>query len=262
MDDTPNQNTNYRGCPQHPQTSCNSTDMFMNYMDYTDCVSMFTNGQKEASYSTFEELDNRASFIEYQNNKARKFIASIYFIVNDKTNEDPLSCGYRDEPKFGIIDLNNGFDSDYEIIPCIQYTKNGNVDPIIDIEVVDDGDCTDPFTNYFVNTNLNYDRWFGNMTTNICYTKGEKTTECKDKIINIGFFESRQQVTDSNVHIYDGKKCKKWTLVLFDINRGIEDKCLYLGYQTGHDLKQPGYCDPLQGIYQIIEHKTNRYDYK
>lgn len=46
--DTPNQNTDYGGCPTHPQTSCNSTDMFMNFMDYVDdaCMSMFTQGQK------------------------------------------------------------------------------------------------------------------------------------------------------------------------------------------------------------------------
>lgn len=47
--DTPMQDTNYKGqCPNHPQVSCGSEDMFMNYMDYSDdnCLAMFTNGQK------------------------------------------------------------------------------------------------------------------------------------------------------------------------------------------------------------------------
>jgi len=49
VDDTPMQEKSYRGqCPSHPQVSCGSADMFMNYMDYTDdnCLAMFTQGQK------------------------------------------------------------------------------------------------------------------------------------------------------------------------------------------------------------------------
>ncbi len=49
VDDTPMQDTDYRTeCPSHPQVSCGSEDMFMNYMDYTDdnCMAMFTKGQK------------------------------------------------------------------------------------------------------------------------------------------------------------------------------------------------------------------------
>lgn len=46
--DTPNQGDNYYGCPSHPQYSCGSEDMFMNYMDYVDdaCANTFTLGQK------------------------------------------------------------------------------------------------------------------------------------------------------------------------------------------------------------------------
>ena len=49
VDDTPMQDKNYRDqCPSHPQVSCGSEDMFMNYMDYTNdnCMAMFTKGQK------------------------------------------------------------------------------------------------------------------------------------------------------------------------------------------------------------------------
>lgn len=46
--DTPNQADAYYECPTHPQTSCNSQDMFMNYMDYVNdaCMNTFTQGQK------------------------------------------------------------------------------------------------------------------------------------------------------------------------------------------------------------------------
>lgn len=47
--DTPVQSKSYLGeCPTHPQITCGSADMFMNFMNYTDdaCMAMFTNGQK------------------------------------------------------------------------------------------------------------------------------------------------------------------------------------------------------------------------
>ncbi len=49
IDDTPRQFDRYRGCPDFPQLSCGSSDMFMNFMDLTDdaCMNLFTEGQKE-----------------------------------------------------------------------------------------------------------------------------------------------------------------------------------------------------------------------
>ena len=47
--DTPMTNTTYLGeCPNGTQNSCNSSDMFMNFMYYTDdgCMAMFSEGQK------------------------------------------------------------------------------------------------------------------------------------------------------------------------------------------------------------------------
>lgn len=46
--DTPIQNSNNFGCPNHPSPSCsNGGDMFMNYMDYVNdnCMNAFTTGQ-------------------------------------------------------------------------------------------------------------------------------------------------------------------------------------------------------------------------
>ena len=49
--DTPNANDSYGGCPSIGAASCGSTDMHMNYMDYTNdaCMYMFTLGQMTRS---------------------------------------------------------------------------------------------------------------------------------------------------------------------------------------------------------------------
>ncbi|TVQ92850.1 MAG: T9SS C-terminal target domain-containing protein [Bacteroidetes bacterium] len=52
--DTPTQETAYYHCPSFPQVSCDSEDMFMNYMDYTDdrCMNLFTIGQANRMQAT------------------------------------------------------------------------------------------------------------------------------------------------------------------------------------------------------------------
>jgi hypothetical protein len=66
IDDTPDQKDKYFGCPNHPQTSCGSQDMFNNYMDYTDdnCRNMFTVDQADRMYGvlTTNGQGNRGSF--------------------------------------------------------------------------------------------------------------------------------------------------------------------------------------------------------
>lgn len=54
--DTPNQADENYGCPSYPNPSCsNTSDMYMNYMDYTDdvCMFMFTAGQAAVSNALF-----------------------------------------------------------------------------------------------------------------------------------------------------------------------------------------------------------------
>ncbi len=48
VSDTPLQRGPYYGCPNHPVVSCDSEDLFMNFMNYVDddCMYMFTVGQK------------------------------------------------------------------------------------------------------------------------------------------------------------------------------------------------------------------------
>ena len=53
--DTPNQEGSNFQCPAYPSPSCgNSSDMFMNFMDYTydQCMNMFTTGQKTRMQNT------------------------------------------------------------------------------------------------------------------------------------------------------------------------------------------------------------------
>ncbi len=54
--DTPNAGCPHWGCPPAGTKTCNSLDMYMNYMDYTDnnCMVMFTKGQKARSRATFQ----------------------------------------------------------------------------------------------------------------------------------------------------------------------------------------------------------------
>lgn len=49
VDDTPNQSRSYGGCPTIGASSCGSTDMHMNFMDYTNdaCMYMFSAGQTD-----------------------------------------------------------------------------------------------------------------------------------------------------------------------------------------------------------------------
>ena len=64
--DTPTQEWFTQGCPQHPQSSCGSHDMFMNYMDYTNdaCMNIFTQGQTDRMRALFAPGGVRESFRE------------------------------------------------------------------------------------------------------------------------------------------------------------------------------------------------------
>jgi hypothetical protein len=64
--DTPTQQTSNGGCPAFPKPSCgNTSDMWMNYMDYTDdrCMYMFSLGQKDRMRATFEPGGGRSGFV-------------------------------------------------------------------------------------------------------------------------------------------------------------------------------------------------------
>ena len=64
--DTPNQGAENYGCPTYPHASCsNTSDMFMNYMDYVDdaCMNMFSVGQGTRMSALFASGGARASLL-------------------------------------------------------------------------------------------------------------------------------------------------------------------------------------------------------
>jgi hypothetical protein len=63
-DDTPNQSAQNYGCPSFPHPSCsNTSDMFMNYLDYTrdSCMNIFTHCQKNRMWASLNST--RASIL-------------------------------------------------------------------------------------------------------------------------------------------------------------------------------------------------------
>lgn len=67
ISDTPPQASSYSGCPTYPKaSSCNSRDMFMNFMDYVDdnCMRLFTKDQKAWMVMTLEM--ERSGLLNYE----------------------------------------------------------------------------------------------------------------------------------------------------------------------------------------------------
>ncbi len=64
--DTPSSDGANYGCPSYPTVNCKSTDMTMNYMDYTDdgCMYMFTDGQRNRMRAIFASGGARESIIK------------------------------------------------------------------------------------------------------------------------------------------------------------------------------------------------------
>ncbi len=64
--DTPSSDGPNYGCPSFPTTNCRSTDMTMNYMDYTNdnCMYMFSEGQKSRLRTVFASGGPRETMLQ------------------------------------------------------------------------------------------------------------------------------------------------------------------------------------------------------
>ena len=65
-EDTPNQNTLYGGqCPSSSRISCDNSDMYSNYLNYTDdaCMNIFSEDQKERMRIVLENSPRRTSLL-------------------------------------------------------------------------------------------------------------------------------------------------------------------------------------------------------
>lgn len=90
VSDTPNQETAYYHCPGFPQSSCDSEDMFMNYMDYTDdrCMNLFTAGQSHRMHATLNGF--RAPIKNSDALVAPELTNLVCDTLNKELKSDPL----------------------------------------------------------------------------------------------------------------------------------------------------------------------------
>ncbi|MEL6863219.1 MAG: M43 family zinc metalloprotease [Bacteroidota bacterium] len=95
--DTPLQDRPYQGCPSYPAISCGSSDMFMNYMDYTDdaCMSMFTIGQKERMRAML--LTSRSGLLESSLCSQSPINPTFEFTVYPNPASDCVHIRYNSE---------------------------------------------------------------------------------------------------------------------------------------------------------------------
>lgn len=87
VEDTPDQaNPNYM-CPTHPQFSCGSNDMFMNYMDYVydNCMVMFSQGQADRMNAVL--YTTRASIVSSQGDIPPSAVASGDLFLRDSDKD-------------------------------------------------------------------------------------------------------------------------------------------------------------------------------
>ena len=66
VDDTPTSEEAYYEIPVHPQVSCGSVDMFMNYMEYVNdsVMVMFSQGQVERMHLALNYYYNRKTLLD------------------------------------------------------------------------------------------------------------------------------------------------------------------------------------------------------
>lgn len=109
VEDTPPQRSDYHGCPSHPQTSCETVDMFQNYMDYTNdaCMNLFTVGQVARMQTVLEFAPRRASLINSAGTVPPD--ALFYDLTVISVNSPSLiSCGTAIFPKVTIQNKGTG----------------------------------------------------------------------------------------------------------------------------------------------------------
>ncbi len=131
VNDTPNSSAPYYSCPSHPETSCGSTDMFMNYMDYVDdfCMNMFTEGQANVMRFTLNTLRpnlvNAAASVCDLETSLNQIVANIEVNIFPNPASDQVQI---ELPATNTKQLENivVFQADGLAIP-ISHTNNSNV---------------------------------------------------------------------------------------------------------------------------------------
>lgn len=111
VSDTPTQKEDNAGCPSFPRSTCgNSSDMFMNYMDYTNdaCMNMFSVGQSSRMNALFGNGGSRASL---KNSLGCTPVGNVSAYCLSKGNS--VADEWIDWVKLGSIYNNSGADGGY-----------------------------------------------------------------------------------------------------------------------------------------------------
>ncbi len=111
VSDTPTQKEDNAGCPSFPSPTCgNSSDMFMNYMDYTydACMNMFSAGQSSRMNALFGNGGFRASL---KNSLGCTPVGNVSAYCISKGND--ATYEWIDWVKIGSIYKNSGADGGY-----------------------------------------------------------------------------------------------------------------------------------------------------
>eukprot|EP01083_Nonionella_stella_P088095 245345_1 len=214
VSDTPIDDGANSECPAEATESCGTHDMFMNYMDYTTCKTMFTEGQVERGLDLFTPGGARERMVDYYENPTNiEYIDYFYWI---QQNEEP-SCNVGHV--LIDLDLNEGTSSEYKFYLCVSHSNNPYTDIITDIVITSES-C--PSTAYEkVDTNLNYGTPGDEIY--VCYKK-ESQCVANDAITSMNVFSFDSSYTDAMYNDYD--------MVLTNINSGTGSAdYIYIGYK-------------------------------
>ncbi|MBN1250904.1 MAG: PKD domain-containing protein [Bacteroidales bacterium] len=143
VDDTPSAESEYYGCPTYPQNSCNSNDMFMNYMDYVDdqCMFMFSDGQEARMWAclntTRSELGTSSGNIDPTADANGPYTGDTGIAINFSSNGSSDSDGTIASYSWNFGDGSTSTSAN----PSHTYSADGNYN--VSLTVTDNQGATD-----------------------------------------------------------------------------------------------------------------------
>lgn len=162
--DTPN-TVGYRSCNLNG-TSCGSLDNVQNYMDYSYCSMMFTNGQASRMRAALASgTAERNKLVSYTNNKAAG-VLDINEVLISSTNRTICageSVQFTDESYYDITEWNWEFkganiSSSTSKSPTVSFDKPGVYNVKLTVKQADGSSKTKTFSNY-IRVNQTVGNW-------------------------------------------------------------------------------------------------------
>ncbi len=127
VNDTPNQANSNTGCPSHPKVTCNETNMFQNFLDYTNdaCMNLFTKGQVDRMTIILNNSPRRASLLTSPGAKLPTGGTNIVDIgISSYNNPMPVSCVTNPSPSITVINKGTITIYDFKVLTTV---NNGAV---------------------------------------------------------------------------------------------------------------------------------------